>query len=73
MRATDSGLLPQRHKPQTATETGGGQKAPARARKRRESKDSPSEPRDKLPFLGRGWGMGRQEAPAWAQKKVRIS
>lgn len=24
MRATDSGLLPQRHKPQTATETGGG-------------------------------------------------
>ena len=27
------------------------------------------ESRDKLPFLGRGRGMGRQKAPAWAQKK----
>ena len=29
----------------------------------------PAELRDKLPFQGRGRGMGRQKAPAWAQKK----
>ena len=41
------------------------------ARKRRESKDSPAESRDKLPFLGRGRGWVKEGARP-GTKKVRI-
>ena len=70
MRATDSGLLPQRHKPQTATETGGDKRRPPGHEKGENRKILPRSPATSSPSSEGAGGWVDKGAPPGHKKSL---